>query len=176
MSLLQLILISIVQGITEWLPISSSAHVLLLSDSFGVTGRDELLINAVSNLGTLAAMLVYFRKDVASAVAGGVELLGAPVRKTPLSPGARLAACVIVATPLALIVALLYEAALPEAIQATLRSVPVVAGATIVFGLLGSTFIVLVLVPILLVVQADITAIFARLKLFFTGQQETSGL
>jgi multidrug efflux pump subunit AcrB len=47
---------------------------------------------------------------------------------------------------------------------------------TIVFGLLGSTFIVLVLVPILLVVQADITAIFARLKLFFTGQQETSGL
>ena len=136
MSLLQLILISIVQGITEWLPISSSAHVLLLSDSFGVTGRDELLINAVSNLGTLAAMLVYFRKDVASAVAGGVELLGAPVRKTPLSPGARLAACVIVATPLALIVALLYEAALPEAIQATLRSVPVVAGATIVFGLL----------------------------------------
>ena len=47
---------------------------------------------------------------------------------------------------------------------------------TIVFGLLGSTFIVLVLVPILLVVQADITALFARLKLFFTGQQETSGL
>ena len=64
MSLLQLAIIATLQGITEWLPISSSAHVLLASDTFGVTGQDELLINAVSNLGTLAAMLIYFRKDV----------------------------------------------------------------------------------------------------------------
>jgi multidrug efflux pump subunit AcrB len=45
---------------------------------------------------------------------------------------------------------------------------------TIVFGLLGSTIIVLVLVPILLVIQADIAALFARLKTFFTGRRETS--
>ena len=45
---------------------------------------------------------------------------------------------------------------------------------TIVFGLLGSTVIVLVLVPILLVIQADIAALFARLKTFFTGRRETS--
>ena len=61
MSLLQLAIIATLQGLTEWLPISSSGHVLLASDFFGVTGRDELLINAVSNLGTLAAMLIYFR-------------------------------------------------------------------------------------------------------------------
>ena len=85
MSLLQLAIIATLQGITEWLPISSSAHVLLASDTFGVTGRDELLINAVSNLGTLAAMLIYFRKDVGLAVLGGFELLAAPVTKKPLS-------------------------------------------------------------------------------------------
>lgn len=136
MSLIQLLIIAAIQGITEWLPISSSAHVLLLSDSFGVTGRDELLINAVSNLGTLAAMLVYFRKDVAMATVGGFELLAAPVSRKPLSRGARLALCVIVATPLALIAALLYEAVLPEDIQSQLRSVYTVAGATIFFGLL----------------------------------------
>ncbi|WP_084397440.1 undecaprenyl-diphosphate phosphatase [Henriciella aquimarina] len=136
MSLLQLIIIAAIQGLTEWLPISSSAHVLLASGSFGVTGQDELLINAVSNLGTLLAMLVYFRKDVALAVAGGVELLAAPVSKKKLSPGARLAACVIVATPIALIAALLYETALPASLQAGLRSPYTVAGATIVFGLL----------------------------------------
>ena len=61
MSLLQLIIISLVQGITEWLPISSSGHVLLAANLFTLEGRDELLINAVSNLGTLAAMLIYFR-------------------------------------------------------------------------------------------------------------------
>jgi undecaprenyl-diphosphatase len=136
LSLLQLAIIATLQGITEWLPISSSAHVLLASDTFGVTGRDELLINAVSNLGTLAAMLIYFRKDVGMAIVGGFELVAAPVTKKPLSQGARLAACVIVATPIALIAALLYEAALPQEMQDTLRSVYTVAGATIVFGAL----------------------------------------
>lgn len=136
MSLLQLAIIATLQGITEWLPISSSAHVLLASDTFGVTGRDELLINAVSNLGTLAAMLIYFRKDVMAAILGGFELLAAPVSKKPLSQGARLAACVIVATPIALIAGLLYEAVLPQGVQDGLRSVYTVAGATIVFGAL----------------------------------------
>lgn len=136
MSLFQLLIIAAIQGITEWLPISSSAHVLLLSDTFGADGRDELLLNAVSNLGTLAAMLVYFRKDVASAVVGGFELAAAPVTKRALSPGARLAACVLIATPVALVAALLYEGFLPEDAQNALRSVPTVAGATIVFGLL----------------------------------------
>lgn len=136
MSLLQLAIIAILQGITEWLPISSSAHVLLASDTFGVTGRDELLINAVSNLGTLAAMLIYFRKDVGMAIVGGFELVAAPVTKKPLSQGARLAACVVVATPIALIAALLYETALPQEMQDSLRSVYTVAGATIVFGAL----------------------------------------
>ncbi|MEM5518828.1 undecaprenyl-diphosphate phosphatase [Henriciella sp. AS95] len=136
MSLIQLLLIAAIQGITEWLPISSSAHVLLLSDTFGADGRDELLLNAVSNLGTLAAMLVYFRKDVASAIVGGFELAAAPVTKQRLSPGARLAACVIIATPIALVAALLYEGFLPESAQNALRSIPTVAGATIVFGLL----------------------------------------
>lgn len=136
MSLFQLFIIAAIQGVTEWLPISSSAHVLLLSDSFGAVGRDELLINAVSNLGTLAAMLVYFRKDVASALVGGVELAMVPVTKKALSPGARLAACVIVATPIALVAAIVYEALLPPGTQDALRSVQTVAGATIVFGIL----------------------------------------
>jgi len=136
MSLLQLIIIATLQGITEWLPISSSAHVLLASNWFGLEGRDELLINAVSNLGTLAAMLLYFRHDVAKAMMGGFELIASPITKRALSPGAKLALCIIVATPLALLVAAGYETLLPEAIQTNLRSIYTVAGATIVFGLL----------------------------------------
>ncbi|MGH1421838.1 MAG: undecaprenyl-diphosphate phosphatase [Hyphomonas sp.] len=136
MNLLQLIIIAALQGVTEWLPISSSGHVLLASNWFGLEGRDELLMNAVSNIGTLLAMLVYFRKDVWSAIMGGFELVGAPITKKPLSRGANLALCIIVATPFALVVAALYEKLLPASLQDTLRSVETVAASTIIFGLL----------------------------------------
>eukprot|EP00903_Cladosiphon_okamuranus_P002850 g2848.t1 len=136
MSFLQLAIIAVIQGITEWLPISSSGHVLLAANVFTLEGRDELLINAVSNLGTLAAMLIYFRKDVVAATLGGFELIGASIRKTELSRGANLALCIIVATPIALIAAIAHEMFVPETVQAQLRSVWTVAGATIGFGLL----------------------------------------
>lgn len=136
MSILQLVLIALVQGITEWLPISSSAHVMLVSDVVGLAGRDELLINAASNAGTLLAMLLYFRKDVAAAIAGGFELLGAPVTRKPLSAGGRLALCILVATPFALAGAVIYENFIPENIWTALRSVYAVAASTIVFGAL----------------------------------------
>ncbi|MEL6857313.1 MAG: undecaprenyl-diphosphate phosphatase [Pseudomonadota bacterium] len=136
MSLIQLTIIALVQGLTEWLPISSSGHVLLAANIFTLEGRDELLINAVSNLGTLAAMLIYFRKDVIAAIFGGFELVAAPVRKAPLSRGANLALCIIVATPIAVIAAVAHEMLVPDTIQAHLRSVWTVAAATIGFGLL----------------------------------------
>lgn len=136
MSLLQLAIIAILQGVTEWLPISSSGHVLLASGFFGIEGRDELLLNAVSNLGTLAALLIYFRKDVGRAVLGGFELLGAAAARKPLSQGAHLAACILIATPVALIAGVLFELVLPESVQGALRSVWTVAAATIGFGLL----------------------------------------
>lgn len=136
MSLFQLFIIAIVQGLTEWLPISSSGHVLLAANYFTLEGRDELLINAVSNLGTLAAMLIYFRKDVVAAILGGFELIGNLTGKADLSRGAHLALCIIVATPIAVAAAVGYEILVPEAIQAHLRSVWTVAGATIGFGLL----------------------------------------
>lgn len=136
MSLLQLVFIALVQGITEWLPISSSAHVMLASDFVGLVGRDEFLINAASNTGTLAAMLLYFRKDVAAAVLGGFELVGAPMTKKPLSAGGRLALCILIATPFALLGAVLAESLIPETAWDTLRSVYTVAASTIIFGAL----------------------------------------
>lgn len=136
MSILQLVFIAIVQGITEWLPISSSAHVMLVSDFVGLVGRDEVLINAASNTGTLLAMLLYFRKDVGAAVLGGFELVRAPVTQQPLSSGARLALCILVATPFALIGAVIYESLAPDAVWAAMRSVYAVAASTIVFGAL----------------------------------------
>lgn len=135
-SLLQLAIIAIIQGVTEWLPISSSGHVLLASALFGLEGRDELLINAVSNLGTLAAMLIYFRKDVRAAALGGVELVAAPLTRRALSPGARLALLILVSLPLGLLAGVGYGLLLPESAQSFLRSIWTVALSTIGFGLL----------------------------------------
>ncbi len=137
MSLIQLVIISLVQGITEWLPISSSGHVLLAAGFFGLEGRDELLINSMAHLGTLFAVLVYFWRDVARAVQGGLELVG--IGREPanaLSARARLALHIIVATPFAVLAGVFHEVFLSEGWQAWMRSVWTVAGATIVFGLL----------------------------------------
>jgi len=135
MSLLQLILIALLQGTTEWLPISSSGHVLLAAELFALEGRDELLINAVSNLGTLLALLIYFHKDVREAVLGGLALPLQLIQGQTLSRGAYLALCILVATPFALCAAILHELFRPQTVQLALRSVWTVAGATIIFGL-----------------------------------------
>ena len=135
MSLLQLFLIGIVQGITEWLPISSSGHVLLVADWFAMAGRDEELINAASNLGTLAALLIYFWKDVVRAFAGGFELLAAPFSKADLSPGGHLAKHILIATPFALVGAALYQMMLSDELKDTIRSSYTIAATTIIFGI-----------------------------------------
>lgn len=134
MSLLQLFLISVVQGITEWLPISSSGHVLLLAGLFDVVGRDELLINAMAHLGTLLAVLAYFRKDVWRAGLGGFELVGLGSKDKPLSANARLALLILTSLPIALIMGLAFTQ-LPDNTQSAMRSLWVVIAATIVFAL-----------------------------------------
>jgi|Deesub1362A_J573_1020465.scaffolds.fasta_scaffold01039_6 undecaprenyl-diphosphatase len=63
MDLLQVILLGALQGITEWLPISSSGHLVLLQEMWGVSG-DRTLLTAVLHLGTLVAVVLYFRRDI----------------------------------------------------------------------------------------------------------------
>ena len=133
MSLAQLILLSIVQGVTEWLPISSSAHLILLHDWFGTT-EEGLLIDVMAHFGTLFAMLVYFRKDVWDALRGGVEIIGFGRQAgNRLTPHARLAVHILAATPFGLAAGVLFLLADPD-MQAMLRSAETIALATIVFG------------------------------------------
>ncbi len=133
MSLLQLLILSVVQGITEWLPISSSGHVLLVAGIFGLVGDDEILINAMAHLGTLLAVLVYFRADVWRAVRGGLELVGIG-RSGGLSGNARLALLILASLPAALLIGVAFTQ-FPETVQLAMRSVWVVIGSTVVFAL-----------------------------------------
>lgn len=135
MSLIQLVLLSIVQGITEWLPISSSAHLILLPGLMGAEDQGPL-IDAMAHFGTLFAMLLYFRKDVANATIGGLELLGIGRQAgNRLSERARLALFILIATPFGIAAGLAFELTGDE-LRAALRSRETIAIATIVFGLL----------------------------------------
>jgi undecaprenyl-diphosphatase len=62
MNLLEVIILAIVQGITEWLPISSSGHLVLMQQYLGITA--SVFFDVILHLGTLLAVLVSFRKDI----------------------------------------------------------------------------------------------------------------
>lgn len=63
MSFAQIIILALVQGVTEFLPISSSAHLILTSDILGWPDQG-LAFDVAVHFGTLFAVLAYFRKDL----------------------------------------------------------------------------------------------------------------
>ena len=60
---IQIFIYSIIQGITEFLPVSSSAHLNLLSNFFGFE-QEELLINISAHIGSLFAVIIFFKKEI----------------------------------------------------------------------------------------------------------------
>ncbi|MDR2400671.1 MAG: undecaprenyl-diphosphate phosphatase [Deferribacteraceae bacterium] len=64
MNILQALLLGVVQGVTEFLPISSSGHLALLQSTFDNFEQPGLLFDTLLHLATLFALLLYFRKRV----------------------------------------------------------------------------------------------------------------
>ncbi len=125
MGFLHLIVLALVQGVTEFLPISSSAHLILAPDLAGFADQGPL-IDVMAHLGSLFAVLVYFRADVAAVIAGKLDVL-----RGRMTPGAKLLILIIAATPPVLIVgAGLYVTGAAEA----MRSPVVIAWATLIFA------------------------------------------
>ncbi len=127
MPLFQLILVAIIQGITEFLPISSSGHLILLPGLTGLPDQGQLLDVAV-HVGTLGAVVLYFRADVQTALSGLPRLL----RGRADTPGAELSLGLIVATvPVILCGLALHMTGLSD----SLRSVAVIGWTMLIFGL-----------------------------------------
>ena len=127
MPIFQLILVAVIQGITEFLPVSSSAHLILLPSLTGLQDQGQLIDVAV-HVGTLGAVLLYFRSDVGMAFKGLVPLAQGRVD----TPGAVLALNLIVTTlPLALFGAVLYFSGLSQ----SMRSATVIGWTMLIFGI-----------------------------------------
>lgn len=61
-SLIEAIFLGIVQGFTEWLPVSSSGHLVIMQQVFGIEA--SLLFDVMLHLGTIVAVVAFFRKEI----------------------------------------------------------------------------------------------------------------
>jgi undecaprenyl-diphosphatase len=118
--------LALVQGVTEFLPISSSAHLILIPQVTGVADQG-LLIDVAVHVGTLGAVIAYFRRDVAMLARGALEVARGRVD----APPARLVLLLALATLPVVVVGLALELA---DLTQMLRSVEVIGWATIVFA------------------------------------------
>lgn len=74
MTMMQLIVLAIVQGLTEFLPVSSSGHLVLVPSIFGWTDQG-LAFDVAVHFGSLVAVCIYFREDVAGLLRGCAAIL-----------------------------------------------------------------------------------------------------
>lgn len=127
MPILHLILVAIVQGITEFLPISSSGHLILLPNLTGLEDQGQVIDVAV-HVGTLGAVMLYFRTDVARAFRGVLAIVTGRFG----GADAKFALLLILATIPVIIAGLIFKL---FGIDDMLRSVKVIAWTTLVFGI-----------------------------------------
>jgi undecaprenyl-diphosphatase len=126
MTPLQAIVLGFVQGATEFLPISSTAHLALVPWFFGWPDPG-LGFDIALHLGTLVALLVFFRAEWLDLLSGGVDLLRGRREK----PNAKLMLFIVAGT----VPALIAGALLADFADNTLRKPPVIASALIVLAL-----------------------------------------
>ena len=124
MDTLQLILLSLVQGLTEFLPVSSSAHLVLLSEFLGEEDQG-IIFDVGVHFGTLMAALVYFRSDLKKMIInlGSHKFLN---KENNLTTN-----LIIAVIPI-----LLSGFLLRDYVNLNLRNSEVIAYATIIFGIL----------------------------------------
>src|ERR1043165_8235516 len=128
MTLIEAIVLGIVQGLTEFLPISSTAHLRIVPALLGWSDPGAAF-SAVIQLGTLAAVLVFFRSDLLAMVRGAVAAVGDPARRRDLHT--RLALYLVVGTIPVVVAGVLAK----DAIRGGLRALTVIAAALIIVAL-----------------------------------------
>lgn len=130
MGIFEAIILGIVQGLTEFLPVSSSAHLRVTSELLGI-GDAGAAFTAITQLGTEAAVIVFFWRDIVRIIGRWFQSLSG--KNVPRNdPDAKLGWWIILGTLPIVVLGLLFQ----DAIEGTLRSLWFVAISLIVFGVL----------------------------------------
>jgi undecaprenyl-diphosphatase len=132
--ILHAVVLGLVQGLTEFLPISSSGHLILVPWLFGWNDFADPSINkafdVALHLGTLVAVVGYFRRELVVYVREGTRLVVR--RERPVDPDGRLAWLLVLSALPAAAVGALFE----NTIDSKLGKPAIIAVSLIVFGLL----------------------------------------
>ncbi|WP_424929071.1 undecaprenyl-diphosphate phosphatase [Amaricoccus tamworthensis] len=126
MSLFQLAILAIVQGVTEFLPVSSSGHLILLPKLLGSVDQG-LALDVAVHVGTLGAVIMYFRADVVRIWHGCIDIMRGKLK----TDNARLAFLLAIATVPVVVIGLILKV---TGTTELLRSMKVIGWTMLVFG------------------------------------------
>lgn len=129
MGIFEAILLGIIQGLTEFLPISSSAHLRIASELMGI-GDAGSAFTAITQIGTEAAVIVFFWRDIVRIIGAWFRSLTGKIPRK--DPDALMGWWIILGTLPIVILGLLFQ----DQIEGSLRSLWFVAISLIVFGIL----------------------------------------
>ncbi|MFT4700602.1 MAG: undecaprenyl-diphosphatase [bacterium] len=127
MPLFTLILVALIQGVTEFLPVSSSGHLILLPSLTGLDDQGQV-IDVAAHVGTLVAVIIYFWSDVKLALLGTLRLLRGKID----TKGALLALCLLVGTIPVIIFGLILKV---TGLADAMRGIAVIGWTMLIFGI-----------------------------------------
>ncbi|MEC7762703.1 MAG: undecaprenyl-diphosphate phosphatase [Pseudomonadota bacterium] len=127
MSLFHLFIVAVIQGLTEFLPVSSSGHLILLPNLTGLADQGQVIDVAV-HVGTLGAVVLYFWSDVREGLSGVPRMLTGRID----TKGSRLAFLLLVATIPVLVFGLILSV---TGLSDSMRSITVIGWTMLIFGL-----------------------------------------
>ena len=125
MNVLEAIILGILQGLTEFLPVSSSGHLVLFQHLFGLKDA-ELFFNICVHLGTLMAVIIVFRQEIIKIISALLQLvsLGGPnekfMQKVDSDPELKMAALIVIGSIPTLILGLLFASIADRLFSSTL--------------------------------------------------------
>lgn len=128
---LQALILGIVQGLTEWLPVSSSGHLVIMQDLLGLDPSENLVFDLVLHMGTLLAVVVYFRMELWRIVRA--ILVWKPKEGEDISRLRMLAAFLIIGTIPAGLAGVLFKEEIENAFTIQLVGVALLVNAAILF-------------------------------------------
>ncbi|HEY9307861.1 MAG TPA: undecaprenyl-diphosphate phosphatase [Microbacterium sp.] len=128
--LLEAIILGFVQGLTEFLPISSSAHLRILGEFLPSAQDPGAAFTAITQIGTEAAVVVFFWRDIVRIIGHWFRALFGRIPRN--DPDAKLGWLIIIGSIPIVVLGLLFQ----DQIETVLRSLWITAGMLIFFGVL----------------------------------------
>ena len=126
------IFLGALQGLTEFLPISSSAHIRIAGELFGTSSDPGATFTAITQIGTELAVLIYFRRDIVRIISAWFSQISRKELQAAEKADARMGWLIIVGTLPIAVLGYLGQ----ERIRDDFRSLWLIAATLIIFGLI----------------------------------------